>query len=495
MPRNTEDSESSSSSSQAKRTACNRCHLQKLRCVSDPAGSRSCVRCQRKGVNCVYGPPRRMGRPKAQSSIGTSSPGDNIVQGQAGTVTGDDTSNPSRTSAMSGDLQEWDYPAHDELPRHLTSNTEGAGHNLTLPMFNDFSFLDTPSPSSMAQAKRSDRVLSVACPSSTTAEDFDLDNSVLTHMELGPFNGINHAFGPRASSGNSEQASETISTVGLPNENQQTSSPVVQPPNEDEQIQTLSSLSLVLFQCDRSIACCASKNPHHALHSFSLCALMPATSSSEHNCPSTTHNTAQIDQLLDHTRTLKCTLETLWHLPQNHRQQPPIAHQPGIHTNNSANFSSNDQATTLLGLSCYIRLLQIYNTILDNLGCSLKVLCAHPAAQNSEIRVGCFALSSAQSLQVVLYLISQLLGELHDVVISRLCVSGPNNDGVNLHSQRLRFPMDVQVHAWGFAPRKQNGENNALEEAANHIRDLERCVQEKIGTITNELLRPPTDSV
>ena len=37
------------------RKSCNRCHQQKLRCVGDKTSLTRCMRCQRAGVECVYG--------------------------------------------------------------------------------------------------------------------------------------------------------------------------------------------------------------------------------------------------------------------------------------------------------------------------------------------------------------------------------------------------------------------------------------------------------
>ncbi|KAK2848542.1 hypothetical protein FQN49_005618 [Arthroderma sp. PD_2] len=52
------------------RSACNRCHAQKLRCLRSEgteAGSK-CDRCRRASVPCVYSPPNRIGRP-ARSGV------------------------------------------------------------------------------------------------------------------------------------------------------------------------------------------------------------------------------------------------------------------------------------------------------------------------------------------------------------------------------------------------------------------------------------------
>ncbi|KAL4936457.1 hypothetical protein BDV06DRAFT_227870 [Aspergillus oleicola] len=495
MPPGPEDSESST---QTKRAACNRCHAQKLRCVPDPAGSRNCVRCRRKGSKCVYGPPRRMGRPRAQSSAGDDPlPSDNTMQ----TDTVAAVEDPSNQ-------QQWRNPSHDELRHHSVSTT---GDDLSLPMFNDFSFLDTPPPSLMSPSQLPDRSLPSDGPL-LTADDFDLTNPISSHMDLEPFHGADQIFDPRIISDGSEELSSATASTASTDQNRGPS-PISPPPTEDEQIHTLSNLSLTLFQCNRSLTRSpCTQDPLHALHAFSLCSLIPTH---DQNTPPTNSNNSnttnvQIDKLLEHTRTLKQTLKTLWLLPQpQQRLQNP--HRPA--TGTSASSTTTDQATTLLGLSCYLRLLQIYNTLLDNISRSLKLLRTLPSTiPTSEIRVGTFALSSTQSLQLVLYLISQLLSELQYVVANRRCaVAASGYSGtqcgvpgwnVNLNllaQQQARFPMahghggDVQAHPHPYGvgvPQLRQEKNDGLEETGSDIRELERCVQEKIGVIMIELHYP-----
>lgn len=54
----------------SKRSACDRCHNQKLRCTRNDSSHRegeACTRCERARVDCVYGPPERLGRPPDKS--------------------------------------------------------------------------------------------------------------------------------------------------------------------------------------------------------------------------------------------------------------------------------------------------------------------------------------------------------------------------------------------------------------------------------------------
>ena len=53
-----------------KRFACDRCHIQKLRCTRNSSSHRNgeaCIRCERARVACVYSPPEQLGRPPVTS--------------------------------------------------------------------------------------------------------------------------------------------------------------------------------------------------------------------------------------------------------------------------------------------------------------------------------------------------------------------------------------------------------------------------------------------
>lgn len=49
---------------QVSRRACNRCHTSKLRCPRSSRDSEPCGRCAKAGVECIFDPPNRLGRPR-----------------------------------------------------------------------------------------------------------------------------------------------------------------------------------------------------------------------------------------------------------------------------------------------------------------------------------------------------------------------------------------------------------------------------------------------
>jgi hypothetical protein len=65
-------SSSSSPPTTAKRTACDRCHALKNRCIKSDDDQGSCDRCMRLQVECIYSPPLRVGRPKGSRSVKTT---------------------------------------------------------------------------------------------------------------------------------------------------------------------------------------------------------------------------------------------------------------------------------------------------------------------------------------------------------------------------------------------------------------------------------------
>lgn len=68
---------------QSRRTACDRCWMQKSRCTHDDANSESCERCRRAMANCTHSPLSRIGRPpqadkqKLHGVVGSSGKGGN----------------------------------------------------------------------------------------------------------------------------------------------------------------------------------------------------------------------------------------------------------------------------------------------------------------------------------------------------------------------------------------------------------------------------------
>lgn len=102
-------------SPQAKRSACDRCHDQKLRCTRPQEGE-SCVRCQRAGVFCNVSATQQTGRPRKSS--GPRSERESPSNGIDTVADGASSDSESRVSALvsersSESIRETSEPTQD----------------------------------------------------------------------------------------------------------------------------------------------------------------------------------------------------------------------------------------------------------------------------------------------------------------------------------------------------------------------------------------------
>lgn len=298
------------------------------------------------------------------------------------------------------------------------------GDQEALALFDDFSLLGTPPATFLSPSQWSDE-LSMA---GVLPTGNGLNNSM---KSIDVFQQTNYILDlPATMPG---YAGEEIGTSMIQNKDLANKTST-----EDEQIQKLSSLSFTLFKCKQSVLTCASsKGFQDILHCFSL--------------SPTPSDGVQIDQVLEHTRMLYEVLSSLW-------------------GGSAIGPESGDRATVLLGVSCYLRLLQLYDILLANLDHSLKVLNTLP--KMSEIHIGCFVLSSAQSLQLVLCMVAKLITELQRLV-RKVLASAINHN---------------PPHPWEPAPHPRTGRSEVLEETVNEIKHLEEDIQEKIKIINNGLV-------
>jgi hypothetical protein len=115
----------------AKRSACDRCKIQRLRCLRAENCTEPCLRCTRAGVECATGPARRLGRPRkvVVTDSGRFEPDQSSRRSSGNRV--DQCSAASEFSSATRDvLQPVETPAmwspRDQMPE-LFDNPEMAG--------------------------------------------------------------------------------------------------------------------------------------------------------------------------------------------------------------------------------------------------------------------------------------------------------------------------------------------------------------------------------
>ncbi|KAI1374324.1 hypothetical protein F4677DRAFT_176479 [Hypoxylon crocopeplum] len=108
----------------AKRSACDRCRAQRLRCIRAEAITEPCVRCTRAGAKCITGQPRPLGRPRKAAICGRGSVSSPISVNNFGRQLSQDGDTPSSTDMAVLDDTPFVNPTVDEFDD--TNNTAQA---------------------------------------------------------------------------------------------------------------------------------------------------------------------------------------------------------------------------------------------------------------------------------------------------------------------------------------------------------------------------------
>lgn len=127
--RTTQASTSSDSNPPAKlRSACNRCHSQKLRCIQEPDHA-TCRRCTRLGISCQYAPRTRRAPKRQATGSAFAHPGSLVDCPSAATLVGTRLSGRDGSEWLSHSL--WDINNIDSqgesIPRRRKFNLIHAG--------------------------------------------------------------------------------------------------------------------------------------------------------------------------------------------------------------------------------------------------------------------------------------------------------------------------------------------------------------------------------
>ncbi|KAF7171850.1 hypothetical protein CNMCM5623_004161 [Aspergillus felis] len=360
------------------RLACNRCHQQKLRCHRSPIPGQPCARCANARVQCIFEPPLRPGRPstRRKSRSKPTSPS-TCVSTSSVTPSGQQEQSPSASNPPGGLFA----VVASECPLANSDHDQ-------VPL--------TPFP----EPGRDEPALSLGCRSPLdsgqvcTAPDWLHISSSKSHsssfahgecIQPALAGEMTNPFGTTTSSSLPLSSSSTVSTPWL-----------LAAANAN--FYRLSELSMTLerYHCQ-------------------LLTTHRAQSDPVVDPPPT------IDQILAVTQSLaEILLPVSDHTDANNRlhssHKPLFPRAKMDLPSHSACQSLPDGATTLLILSCYLRLLHLYNTVLSSpSGAAVTPMSATRNGNGTQplyFQIGCFSTPMTSSMALLACVISQLLGNL-----------------------------------------------------------------------------------
>jgi hypothetical protein len=384
-----------------KRTACDRCHGHKLRCPRPLLGS-TCSRCQKAGVQCVFGLSKRGNTARIlpqQSDIS------NIA--------------PDGSSTVNTMLFE---PVGSSLTDHMEFDLNFPNETLYGLPLNDVDLLLETYPDQ--------NTVSMSYPSLTTPPSLaNFDPSAIS----------------RAASNSSDMQTEflgNIAPLATVNASENASSLPNLSNNEKHEDQSIDLRLLILSQKLIRLKSCI---PPTSMHKAGLPFTLPPGLQNETPVPSSNFNqdeqtngskdilsisdSLQLTQVLlqvysDFTATIKCHLaqdQTILDQysecvdtsigPSKHREGPMT--RRGSHTT-----SSVDEATILLLLSCHNRIIQIWDLLFEHTREMVKYrvfdsLDWRSRKSCSQLQIGSFTPSSNAALvMVVTTILSELVVDL-----------------------------------------------------------------------------------
>ncbi|KAL6231004.1 hypothetical protein BDW75DRAFT_54637 [Aspergillus navahoensis] len=374
------------------RLACNRCHQQKLRCHRSPVPGQPCARCENAQVQCIFEPPLRPGRPSTRRKSRTKRPSSpkNVPPSSSG-----NPSNQHEDDAPTSTLPGPDLSQLDEL----LFDADATGYPISSRDRDQSSTYSFPEPSPddpfFSLGSRTPLNINVLAEKSP---DWLETTSVSTH-----------SFAPKPHPSTCSQQEEAMQILPP------TSCEVTnRPPTAAPSLSSSSSASTFASSpgpAAQSVSFYRLFELSMTLHEYSQALDASATESSEATRTlQVVDPPPTIDQILAVTQSLTDLLAPFSSC--NHKQSQPIdplLQTPGSHSSSSIP-AAPDGATALLILSCYLRLLHLYNTALSNP--SATPVCPPSASQPLHIRIGCFATPVGTSMALLACASSQLLGHL-----------------------------------------------------------------------------------
>ncbi|RHZ63427.1 uncharacterized protein CDV56_104737 [Aspergillus thermomutatus] len=393
------DASSTRPSQPVTRLACNRCHQQKLRCHRSLIPGQPCARCENARVECIFEPPLRPGRPstRRKSRSKPTSPSKSVTASSSVTPPRHQEEDPSANDPPGGYLSELDglfEVVASECPMASSNDDQVSLSPFPEPSPNEpFVSLGCRSPLNSGPLCMAPDWLHLSAPKS--------HSSSLSHGEtIQPTaaSAMTNPFGTTTSS----SSSSSVSTPSLL-------------AAADVNFYRLSELSMTL----------------HEYH-CQLVTAHGAQSDSVVDPPPT------IDQILAVTQSLAEILSPVPshhnrsnnNLPPNHKPLCPCPRTEMDLPFHVACRSSPDGATALLILSCYLRLLHLYNAALSSPS-AVAVRPMSPAGNGNgngigmqplRFQIGCFSTPMTSSMALLACVSSQLLGNL-EAALRRLASS------------------------------------------------------------------------
>ncbi|RHZ60761.1 hypothetical protein CDV55_102440 [Aspergillus turcosus] len=329
------------------RLACNRCHQQKLRCRRSSIPGQPCARCENARVECIFEPPLRPGRPSTRRKSRSKSA----------------TPSKSVTASSATTPRQQEEPAVREPQRGYLSDLDGlfevVASECSMACSND----DHVSLPPFAELSPDEALLSLGCRSPLNIGSLYMAPE-WPHL---PMQTHSSAPNPHSSSlphGETFQPSASVSTTTSSSSSSWSSS-------------SSSSISTSSLLAAADVNFYRLSELNMTLHEYS-CQLAAATATARAGGQSDSvvdpHPSVTIDQILAVTQSLADILSS-----HNNNNTP---NNNELHLNHKTLRSgpladidfpfhvpcrpSPDGATTLLILSCYLRLLHLYNTALSS---------------------------------------------------------------------------------------------------------------------------------
>ncbi|KAI4859941.1 hypothetical protein F4820DRAFT_131413 [Hypoxylon rubiginosum] len=343
-----------------KRSACDRCHAQKLRCIRESGGA--CVRCVKVSVTCTWSPSLRRQR-EARDRRDNSAISPNSLSLDDADM---ETNSPQPiTVPMDTSTAEFNQPGLDfELGPNIFSNDQTAWSGPT--------FVDSASSSSTAFGLSRGSPVSVAQLQSQDTLDtwqyrFNQEWAMLS-AEQQPTPDINS---PQKQHDVSETTACETSNLPLAT------------------IRDLSALSVDLF---------------------TLSSAVPKPPVSISQPLSWKNKDFAIDKTFQLSQTFIESIDKMYpRHPENSSLSP--TQSPAYHSSppisGSCRPTSFDQSSFLLVLSCYQRLIETYDDIFGNMQACLdrsSVTAREDYVQMPDVKVGSFSLPNSSALQITLIL-------------------------------------------------------------------------------------------
>ncbi|GFF47679.1 transcription factor ACEII [Aspergillus udagawae] len=373
------DASSTTPSRPVTRLACNRCHQQKLRCHRSLIPGQPCARCANARVQCIFEPPLRPGRPstRRKSHSKGMSPSE-CVTASSLTQSGHQEQSPSANNMPREYLSEV-----DRLSNVVASECPMASNNH-----------DQASLSPFPELGRDEPVLFVGCRSPLysgqlcTAPDWiDLSSSNSHSSSFSHEESIQRALADEMTNPFGTTASSSL------------------PPSSSSFVSAPSLLGAVNANFYRLSELSMTLEEYHC----QLLAINGAQSDSVVDPPLT------IDQILAVTQSLAEILS-----PVSNHTDPNDERAKMEFPLHAAYRSLPDSATALLILSCYLRVLHLFNAVLSSP--SAVAVTPISAMRNGDgngngmqplhFQIGCFSTPMTSSMSLLACVISQLLGNL-----------------------------------------------------------------------------------